>query len=208
MVWVFKKWVGGGLLGFLTRRGRGSPTTPPAPVSLRGRPSSKQPSFDAYAGLPPQLLKQAEANAAYVAIYLGWVEGELGFMIGTSKSPREIPRDIQKYNKRPTGHILLWTPGQEIADHILAALRAELRGFLVRGLWYDGLPHQNAIQAVRAIARKWNVWIASTEERDQMLQKAVARAIEQHKQLNALPTLPSRDSSRERAALRPDSENV
>lgn len=182
MVFGFKKWVGGGLLGFL-KKGRSK--IPPTLIPPRGYGANNRPSFDAYASLPPQLLRQAEANAAYVAIYIGWVENELGFMIGTSKSPREIPRDIQKYNKRSTGHILLWTPSQEIADRILAALRSELRGFLVRspGLWYDGLKHESAITAVRAIAKKWNVWVASTQERDQMLQAAVARAIEQHKQL-------------------------
>jgi len=105
-------------------------------------------------------------------------------MLGTTKSPREIPRDLQKFNKRPTGHILLWTAGQEIADRILATMREQLKPFLVRrsGLWYDEVPHENAITAVRDIARRWKVWVASTDERNQMLEEACTRAIEAHKQ--------------------------
>lgn len=186
MVSIFKKWTGGGFLGFLTKLGRGSSTTAQTSLPLRRPGPNKQPSFDAYAGLPPQLLKQAEANAAYVAIYIGWVEGEPGFMLGTTSSSRDFPRDLQRFNRRPTGSILLWTPGREIAERIMTVLRVEFQGFVARksSSWYDGLPHENAILAIRTIAKKWGVWIASTEERDQMLQQAVARAIQQHKQLN------------------------
>lgn len=174
-------------MGFFSRLGRGSHTTP-TPVQRPAAQASNTKPFDAYpadSGLPPHLLKQAEENAAYVAIFIGWVDGEVGFMLCTTRSPRNIGRDLQKYNKRPTGHILLWTPGQAIADRIIETLRSELKGLRARplALWYDDMRHEKAIAAVRTIARKWNVWIASTEERDQMLQAAVSRAIEQHKQL-------------------------
>jgi hypothetical protein len=145
--------------------------------------------YPADSGIPKHLLQQAEKHAAYIAIYVGWAEGDSGFMLGTTKSPRDVPRDLARYNKRTTHVMMMWTAGQEIADRILSELKEELKPFLVRtgASWYNELQHGSAIASVRAIAERLGVWLVSTDERDQMLEDACTRAINAHKQLKADP---------------------
>lgn len=155
------------------------------PTRTLGSTRSRYDAYHAGVGIPGHLLRQAEVNAAYVAIYIGWVRDEPGFMLGTTKSPREVPKDLCRYNKRPTETLLLWTASQEIADRVLGVLREEIKPFFLHGSWYDELPHENAVLAIRDIARRGSVWIASTEERNQMLAEACARAIKEHRQVQS-----------------------
>lgn len=95
-------------------------------------------------------------------------------MIGTTISPTERPAVAQQNNWREVDFELLWTPGQEIADRILAMIKHELSSRFVRGSWYE-VDHRRVITAVRRIAELCHVELFTTEERVKRLVQIATR---------------------------------
>jgi hypothetical protein len=149
------------------------------------------------APIDAELLRAAEAKGKYVAIYIIWVLGETGFMIGTTRSPREMPTQAERFNKKPIDFALLWCPSQEVADRILADVRAEIKPFFAHGTWYDKIKAIDGIKKVESVAEQRRVRLMTPIERERRLQEAVTYAMAERKQLDdsreKRPVLPAPD---------------
>lgn len=137
-------------------------------------------------GITKADIREAERVARYCAIYVVWeASGECPgqhCMVGTTVSPTERPAMAQSCNWRVIDWELLWTPGQEIADRLLAMIRHEAAPFLDRekGLWY-AIEHKRMIAAIEVAAKRVGVKLFSTEERyNRHVKIATEWAKEQH----------------------------
>lgn len=105
-----------------------------------------------------------------MAIYVIWEKsGECPgahCMIGTTISPNERPQVAQTNNWREVDWELFWTPGQEIADRLVAMIRheADHKRDRAGGNWY-AIEHKRMIMAVEQAARVAGVTLFSTDER-------------------------------------------
>jgi hypothetical protein len=126
--------------------------------------------------IPLELLRQAEKAQRYVAIYVIWVVGERGVMLGTTRSPREMPAQAERFNKRQTDALLLWTAGEEMAERLVSAIKREAAGLFVHGSWYDIEP-ELAVRAIEAAADKARIDLFSTTERDRRIRAACTKAM-------------------------------
>lgn len=131
----------------------------------------------------PELLRRAEAKRKYVAIYVVWVLGEPGFMLGKTRSPRDIPTQAERFNRRPIDFALLWCPSEEVADTLIARIKAEFKPFFAHGSWYDKIPALEAIRKVEHEAVVARVRLMNTAERDARLIDAVTYAMDEQKRL-------------------------
>jgi hypothetical protein len=140
---------------------------------------------DAVVEIDPALLKAAEAKGKFVAIYIVWVLGESGFMIGKTRSPSEIPTQAERFNRRPIDFCLFWCPNDEIATRILQSIKTRLKQFFSHGSWYDGIQAVHGIKEVEGAAADYRVRLLTTVERDSFFRDAVTLAMEEQKLLEA-----------------------
>lgn len=131
-----------------------------------------------------ELLRRAEAKRNYVAIYVVWVQGEPGFMLGKTRSPRDIPTQAERFNRRPIDFALFWCR-EEAADALLARIKAEFKPFFAHGSWYDKIPAIEAIRKVEHEAMVARVRLMTTGQRDALFVDAVAFAMDEQKKLEA-----------------------
>jgi hypothetical protein len=135
-------------------------------------------------------IREAEKAARYVAIYVIWERsGECPgkhCMIGTTISPNERPQVAQSNNWREVDWELFWTPGQEIADRLVAMIRheAEHKRDRAGGNWY-AIEHKRMIAAVEQAARVVGVRLFTTEERRQRLVKIATEWSDEQKAFEA-----------------------